>query len=89
MLSHPADFILFSFASTDEATLALDRVQGLEQARLIPLPPEIDAGCGFALRILPNDFDRVLALLENKGFESTYTLKKIDGRRKVEKYVFR
>lgn len=51
MLSTPNQYVLITFNSSHQAIAA---EQLLEQknilSRLIPLPPEIDAGCGLVLR---------------------------------------
>ncbi len=85
MSSPPADYLLFSFDSSDLASLALDKVKNLDKARLIPLPPEIDAGCGFALRILPQDLDKALSLIGQGNYAGIFSLVKSDNERKITK----
>lgn len=86
MLSLPARFLLFSFKTSDDASLALDKVKTLEKARLLPLPPEIDAGCGFVLRILYEDLDLALDLMKDIPYEDIYILDKSGSDRDIEKY---
>ncbi len=85
MSSHPADYLLFSFESSDLASLALDKVKNLDKARLIPLPPEIDAGCGFALRILPQDLKRARGLIGQGRYSDIYSLVKSSTGREIVK----
>ena len=51
------DFVLFSFEKFEDPAAALDKLKNFDKARLIPLPPEIDAGCGYALRDKRKRFD--------------------------------
>lgn len=83
------EFILFSFANFEDPARALDKVKDFKKARLIPLPPEIDAGCGFALRIRKEDLDKALKILTKDDYDGIFLMvKDKNGRRLIEKYVF-
>lgn len=83
------EFILFSFAKFEDPARALDKVQNFNKARLIPLPPEIDAGCGFALRIRKEDLDKAMKILTKDDYDGIFLMgKDKNGRRLIEKYVF-
>ena len=56
--------VLFTFASTHLAMEAELLVEGTFAARLIPLPPQISAGCGLSLRCEEKDAAAIGALLE-------------------------
>lgn len=83
------EYILFSFEKFEDPAAVLDKVKDFKKARLIPLPPEIDAGCGFALRIRKEDIDKALEKLSKADYEGIFIMKKDpSGRRLIEKYVF-
>lgn len=83
------EFILFSFSNFEDPSRALDKVKDFKKARLIPLPPEIDAGCGFALRIRKEDLDQSLKILTKDDYDGIFLMgKDKNGRRLIEKYVF-
>ncbi|MBQ7612073.1 MAG: DUF3343 domain-containing protein [Spirochaetaceae bacterium] len=54
--------------------------------RLIPLPPEVSAGCGMVLRTAYEDASQVLHLLhdENVSIEAYYTLRIVDHKRQID-----
>lgn len=82
-------FILFSFEKFEEPAAALDKLKDLEKARLIPLSSQIDAGCGFALRILERDLPLALNRLTKKDYDGIFLMKRDkNGRMLIEKYVF-
>ena len=82
-------FILFSFKNFNDPARALDKVKDFEKARLIPLPPEIDAGCGYALRIKENDLGRALKIFEDKDYDNIYKMTRdSENKRLIEEYVF-
>ncbi|MDO4593960.1 MAG: DUF3343 domain-containing protein [Tissierellia bacterium] len=89
MSSSHAKYFLFAFDNSQRATLAYDLVKDFKQSRLIPLPPEIDAGCGLSLRILYEDLDKSLNLFDenNIKFDGIYTFDHENFKRKIEKYV--
>ncbi|MDO4662252.1 MAG: DUF3343 domain-containing protein [Tissierellia bacterium] len=88
-LNH-AKFILFSFENQAQATVAYDAIKDFDSSRLIPLPPEIDKGCGLSLRINFDDFDKVIEIFkkEDISFSNVYTFEHENFKRKIEKYVF-
>lgn len=80
------DYYLFSFKSSSHATKALAKVTGkINKARLIPLPPEISAGCGNSLRIGVDDLDKALAILDKEDYTGIYTLSYDENRKRVIK----
>lgn len=82
-------FVLFSFEKFEDPAAALDKVKDLAKARLIPLPPEIDAGCGYALRLLEKDLDKALDILEKGDYDGIFLMERDEnGRRVISSYVF-
>ncbi len=80
-------FIIVAFDSTHDA-IKSETVTGREgvASRLIPIPPEVSAGCGLALRILPEDENKVRGILKDAGVKgSYYTLIRDGTKRTVEK----
>lgn len=82
------EYIVFAFDSTHEAiksekVLEKNKIDG----RLIPLPPEISAGCGLSMRIKPEDKSLVLKELDKAGVDvgNMYLLRKEGSKRFVEK----
>ncbi len=63
------NFIVILFDSTNHAIRAEDLVQaaGFKLARVIPTPRDISSDCGVVLRVLAEDKEGVLELLEEKG----------------------
>ena len=61
---------------------------GLTEARLIPLPPEISAGCGLVLRVNEEGIKMASRLLNEAEIPCTgiYLLKIETNKRVVEKY---
>lgn len=83
------DFVLFSFEKFEDLAAALDKLKNFDRARLIPLPPEIDAGCGYALRIREKDLTKALAILEESDYDGIYLMERDkNGRRVISRYVF-
>lgn len=82
-------FVLFSFENFNDPAKALDKVKDFEKARLIPLPPEIDADCGYALRIREDDLKKALDILIEGDFDKIFSLKKDSNKKRIiEEYVF-
>ena len=84
---------VFSFSSSHHAIAAeavtADAVSGrLTEARLIPLPPEISAGCGLVLRVNEEGIKKASRLLSEAEipYTGTYLLKIETNKRFVEKY---
>lgn len=82
------NYVVMSFKTTHDAIRgeSLVKKENID-ARLIPLPPEISAGCGLALRLLAEDKDRIKSIF-NKGevsIDGYFSMVKENGKRKVEK----
>lgn len=60
----------------------------MEGTRLVPVPPEIRAGCGLGLKIPPELFARVLgdAVREEVLKDEIYVVRKEGGHRSVLKW---
>ena len=83
------DFVLFSFEKFEDPAASLDKLKNFDKARLIPLPPEIDAGCGYALRIREKDLTKALAILDKSDYDGIYLMERDkNGRRIISSYVF-
>lgn len=83
------NFVLFSFEKFENPAAALDKLKNFDKARLIPLPPEIDAGCGYALRIREKDLTKALAILEESDYDGIFLMERDkNGRRVISRYVF-
>lgn len=71
------DYIIYTFESSNMAFLALDMVENENiRARLVPLLPQIDAGCGLCLRFEKKYEKRVEDLFSSSplSFEGKYGL---------------
>ena len=84
---------VFSFSSSHhaiaaEAVTASAVSESLTEARLIPLPPEISAGCGLVLRVNEEGIKMASSLLTEAEIPYTgiYLLKIETNKRFVEKY---
>lgn len=62
-------YYLFSFESSNRAMAAEINLGQLEGVRLIPLPPEIHAGCGLVLKVAKEKIDEVVSILKDKNIE--------------------
>ena len=83
------NFVLFSFEKFEVPAAALDKLKNFDKARLIPLPPEIDAGCGYALRIREKDLTKALTILEKSDYDGIFLMERDkNGRRVISSYVF-
>ncbi|MGP1594662.1 MAG: DUF3343 domain-containing protein [Treponema sp.] len=82
-------FCVVSFETSHQAIAAEMAVTGLQDARLIPLPPEISKGCGLALRIKFDDKDAAETLLKtsNAAYQHIYELSIHDSKRDIRKLV--
>lgn len=66
------EFIVISFSSSHHAMAAeaaACEIDDLNGIRLIPIMPEISAGCGFVLKIKPEQKEVVIKLLTENGIE--------------------
>lgn len=54
--------------------------------RIIPLPSEISAGCGLALKVELTDLEKIDEILERENIEvEKYLVEKIGLKKKIEK----
>ncbi len=58
---------IFSFESAHYATAAEEVSSELPEARLIPIPPELSAGCGLALRVDLNNIEKTIQYLNDNN----------------------
>lgn len=81
------EYVIYTFKSSNLAYLALSKVESENiRARLVPLLPEIDAGCGLCLRYEKN-FDEEVKEIFSKyklDFEEKYLLIYKENERKPE-----
>ncbi len=58
---------IFSFASSNHA-IASEQVSSLlSEARLVPVPPELSAGCGLALRVDEVNIEKTIEYLNENN----------------------
>ncbi|MDR0382567.1 MAG: DUF3343 domain-containing protein [Spirochaetaceae bacterium] len=74
---------LLCFESASQAVMAEQAL--LENAfdvRIMPKPSAIGAGCGFCLRFSPDDLEKAVAFLSERGIIAgeTYLMKEADGK---------
>lgn len=82
------EYIVFSFDSTHEAIKSEKALENCRlDGRLIPLPPEISAGCGLSLRIAVKDKVEAFNILKQAevGISGIFKLRKEGIKRFVEK----
>lgn len=81
------EYVIYTFKSSNLAYLALSKVENENiRARLVPLLPEIDAGCGLCLRY-EKEFDEKVKEIFSKyklDFEEKYLLIYKENKRKPE-----
>jgi len=65
----------------------LIKTEYLKGARLIPLPTEIGAGCGFCLRVDKSELENALNILDETDYHKVYTLYHEGKKRVIEEYV--
>ena len=82
-------FCVISFETSHQAVAAEMAVSGLQDARLIPIPPEISKGCGLALRVNIDDKDTAEALLKtsNASYQNMYELSLDGSTRNIRKIL--
>lgn len=81
------EYIIYTFKSSNLAYLALSKVESENiRARLVPLLPEIDAGCGLCLRYEKNFDEKVKEIFSKYklDFEEKYLLIYKENKRKPE-----
>ncbi|MGP1520700.1 MAG: DUF3343 domain-containing protein [Treponema sp.] len=80
------NYFIISFPSTHHA-MAGERIAMSvcknKEARLIPIPPEVSAGCGLALKLSPNVLLSVLDTLKKEGIqlESVFFVECSNGKK--------
>ena len=81
------EYVIYTFKSSNLAYLALSKVENENiRARLVPLLPEIDAGCGLCLRYEKNFDEKVREIFSKYklDFEEKYLLIYKENKRKPE-----
>lgn len=81
------EYVIYTFKSSNLAYLALSKVESENiRARLVPLLPEIDAGCGLCLRYEKNFDEKVKEIFSKYrlDFEEKYLLIYKENKRKPE-----
>lgn len=81
------EYVIYTFKSSNLAYLALSKVENENiRARLVPLLPEIDAGCGLCLRYEINFDEKVKEIFSKYklDFEEKYLLIYKENERKPE-----
>lgn len=81
-------YTIFLFPNSHVAIKAeLTTKKLFPSSRLIPLPPEVSAGCGMVLRADFEETEAVSECLKNANVEvqNSYKLKIVDGKRIIEK----
>ncbi|MEI6100729.1 MAG: DUF3343 domain-containing protein [Eubacteriales bacterium] len=78
-------FYLICFASTQKAIYTERKMkEQIPGVRLVPIPPEISAGCGLGLKIALEDFH----LVNRSGLdEEVFVVEKEGSKRKIQKMV--
>jgi hypothetical protein len=76
-------FYLICFESTQKAFYTEKQFKQTCSVRLVPIPPEIRAGCGLGLRIAPEDFDTVKSSVIE---DDIYIVQKEGNKRHVQKW---
>ena len=81
------EYVIYTFKSSNLAYLALSKVESENiRARLVPLLPEIDAGCGLCLRYEQNFDEKVKEIFSKYklDFEEKFVLIYKENDRKPE-----
>lgn len=85
------EYVLYTFESSSEAMRSEMALESFKiKARLVPLLPEIDAGCGLALRFEKKYYKEVEEIFkkENLNFSQRYILVYEEGHRKAKVCVY-
>ncbi len=78
------DYALLSFPSTHHAIAGEKVVEACNvEARLVPLPPQISAGCGLVLQVKGKDVENVLSIFskENLLYEDVFLVAQENGKK--------
>ena len=88
MINKREEFLIFAAESTQlviKAEKILKEV-GIE-CRIIPLPKEIDASCGLAIRTELQNLEKVQKIFEENEMDlKRYKVEKIGFKKKIDKY---
>ncbi len=76
---------IFSFESSNYAIASEKLVAEITNARLVPVPPELSAGCGLALRVNYEDVEKTIKCLKENNifFENAKKLEIKDRKRVI------
>lgn len=90
MCNKDSDYIIVSFPSTHHAMAGEKIAENLcknKEARLIPIPPEVSAGCGLALKIPSDILTPILDKLKLEGIqiEGAFLLQVLNGKKTYTK----
>ena len=91
MTSH-IEYLLISFPSTHHA-IAGEKVAELaskkDELRLIPIPPDVSAGCGLALYIPPSELKDVLQAFEENNiiYQDVFEVVCADNKKTYQKKI--
>ena len=77
------DYAIITFDNTHHAIASEQRLIALGfWVRIIPVPTQVTANCGLAVRFQPEEYGRIFPLLEDFSDTSYYTVH-IEGRKKA------
>ncbi len=75
---------IFSFESSHYAIAAEQAVSQFAEARLVPIPPELSAGCGLALRVSYENIEKIIKCLnKNEIYYEDAKKLEIKNRKRV------
>jgi len=80
-------FYVIAFNSASHSIQTEKKAKGLFRIAIIPTPRELTNDCGFAIKFIENDFERIMRFYESLTVPADlYFLsnEKIAGRRKVD-----
>lgn len=86
------EYLIISFPSTHHA-IAGEKVAGKaskkEGLRLIPIPPDVSAGCGLALNVPSSELTNVLEAFEenNIGYQDIFEVFFADNKKTYQKKI--
>lgn len=77
-------YYIITFESTGDAIKAENLLKESFSARIIPVPSEISAGCGFAIRLESDQLEQIKATFEKKVvFSGYYLVVMQDGKKNI------
>ena len=85
-MCNESDYSIISFPSTHHAMAGEKIAEGVcknKETRLIPIPPEVSAGCGLALKLPYDITELVLDTLMKEGIqvEGVFLVQCLDGKK--------